>query len=81
VTRVRFEAVAHAEFLAAVEWYADRSQRVAWRLVGAIEEALDEIRAAPESWPTVSNVPGELGVRRRILKKFPYAVVFMVVCR
>ena len=52
---------------------------MAWRFVAAVEEALDEIRSAPESWPLVPHVSVELGVRRRLLKKFPYAVVFMVV--
>ncbi len=72
------EPEAREEFLAAVEWYRERSVAVARRFVEEVERGLNQIRANPESWPLAPHVPEVLEVRRLLLRKFPYAVVFIL---
>lgn len=76
---IRLEPEAREEFLAAVEWYRERSAAVARRFVEEVERGLNEIRLKPESWPRAPHVPEVLEVRRILLRKFPYALVFLLV--
>jgi plasmid stabilization system protein ParE len=78
VRHVRLEPEAREEFLAAVEWYQERSAAVARRFVDEVDRGLNEIRSNPESWPLAPHVPENLQVRRILLRKFPYALVFLL---
>jgi len=75
VRHIRLEPEAREEFLATVDWYRERSAAVARRFV---ERALAEIRSNPESWPLAPHVAEILQARRILLRKFPYALVFLL---
>ena len=74
---VRVDPEAEEEISAGIAWY-DRQR------TGLGREFLDEVRAAvrslatpgPECRPAV-GVPAELGVRRKLVRRFPYVVVFV----
>ena len=76
---VRFEPEAQDEFDAAVDWYAARNQVVALRFIDAVQEAVEAVLAKPEAWPNAPHVEPELGVRRHLLRKFPYGLVYMLI--
>lgn len=68
---VEFHAAAQAELIAAVEWYAERSEGLAQALTLAVEEAIRRISERPEAWPMHYE-----GTRRYLLARFPYSVVY-----
>jgi plasmid stabilization system protein ParE len=70
---VEFSPLAREEFLHEVRYYAARGQ--AARFIAAVVEALDRVRAAPHTFPTVGRNPS---VRRALTRRFPFAVIFMV---
>ncbi|MEI7893824.1 MAG: type II toxin-antitoxin system RelE/ParE family toxin [Myxococcales bacterium] len=73
---VRFEPEAREELLGAVDWYAERDSSLADRFIATVDGTLVEIGAAPHTFPLVVEVPRALNVRKRLLNRFPYAVVF-----
>jgi toxin ParE1/3/4 len=77
VKRLRLHEAASAEYLEALHWYRARNPEAARRFRQAIGIAMTTLREAPEQWPLARAVPERLGVRRVIVKDFPYAVVFM----
>jgi plasmid stabilization system protein ParE len=77
VKPVSVEPEAQAEFLASVRWYAQRNPTVALRFFNLVQATLAEISEAPHLWPLVPNVDMTLEVRRFILPKFPYSIVFL----
>jgi plasmid stabilization system protein ParE len=73
----RFDLDAREEFLAAVDWYAARDPNVARRFVKRVAFAIEQIRAAPHTFPLAPFVPERLGIRKRNVEGFPYSVVFL----
>ena len=67
--RVHPEALLEAE--AAVEWYGQRSPHAAGRLVAELRSVLGRIQQAPREFPKLA-----FNVRRKVLGRFPYLVVF-----
>ena len=43
----------------------------------AIDEAMERLAEAPLTAPHVAHVPISLGVRKILVKRFPYGIVFM----
>jgi plasmid stabilization system protein ParE len=66
-----WEAAMEAE--EARQWYADKNAAVAERFVESLRGAVARLREAPERWAEF-----EPGVRRVMLGKFPYAIVYAV---
>ena len=64
-----------AEILQAAEWYEDRRIGLGEEFLSAAEQAMDAVAAAPlasAAWP------GSVRHRRRVMKKFPYILVYEV---
>ncbi len=59
------------DFKSAVIWYLERSETAAAKFVDELDRALDLIAESPQRWPR-----GELGSRKFVLNRFPFAVVF-----
>ncbi len=49
----RFHRAAEAEFLEAVRHYADKSPDLGFRFYCAIQELIDEVRAAPQQFRAI----------------------------
>lgn len=71
--RVVLTAEAREELREATRWYAERSKRAARRFVTAYKHARGLIEEAPERWAEL-----EPGVRRVVLHKFPYSLLFAI---
>jgi plasmid stabilization system protein ParE len=67
---VEFVQEAEAEYLAALVWYWERSPSAATRFEAEVENAINRIQEAPESWATF------MGARRFLLHHFPFAIVY-----
>lgn len=74
---VRIHPQAADEAEQAVAWYENERSGLGGEFASAIDAALDLME-----WSEIPSVPaagqaGKLGVRRLILKRFPYDVVFI----
>ena len=54
-------------------WYVERNPLAAARFEREVVDAVSAIAAAPEQAPQL-----EPGIRRRLLRRFPYAIVYAV---
>jgi hypothetical protein len=61
----------------AAAWYEQRRDGLGWELVAEVERVLLLIGENPLRFPRLLDVPEELAIRRALLARFPYAVVFM----
>ena len=71
--RAEFLEAAADEVVAAVAWYAARSETAARALQREIERAITVIEDAPRAWPRHI-----LGTRRYLLRTFPFAIHYRV---
>lgn len=74
---VRFDAEAEEEFAAAARWYERERPGLGREFLASVDEAVLEVRERPGSFSLVPSIPQDLGVRRALVKRFPYAVVFL----
>jgi toxin ParE1/3/4 len=70
---------ARVELRAAARRYEEERIGLGERFVLAIDKAINDAVADPLRWPLMPSVPEELGVRRRLVDSFPYAVVYRIV--
>jgi toxin ParE1/3/4 len=70
----RYHPEARAEYQAAVAWYLARSRDAARGLVNVVDEGIHSIRERPLASPMWRGGP----VHRRVLRRFPYSLFFVV---
>jgi plasmid stabilization system protein ParE len=73
----RLHADATAELDAAVEWYDAQLAGLGLELLDAIDDAFALILQYPDAWPR-DGVVAERVIRRFVLRRFPFAVVYYV---
>ena len=71
--RVRFHPEAEAELMSAAAWYEAQEDGLGRRFLVSTQDALNRVQLKPSLYPTVDG-----GVRRCLIKVFPYGVVFRV---
>jgi toxin ParE1/3/4 len=69
----RFNPAAEAELVEAAAWYEARRAGLAGEFVRAFRARIDGILEAPDRWPLSA------GVRRALLGKFPYTIVYRTI--
>jgi plasmid stabilization system protein ParE len=67
---VIFHPEARLEFEEAADWYEQRRAGLGAEFVTAVRFKVQQLRVAPELWRSVR------GVRRALVARFPYAVVY-----
>lgn len=75
--RVRFDDGADAEYRLAGRWYEARREHLGIEFFDAVDATIDQIVAMPRAGSRVRQVPPDLIVRRRAVRRFPYHVVYM----
>jgi toxin ParE1/3/4 len=74
---LRLSAEARTEILEAAVWYDGERPGLGEAFVEAVDEALARVaRLGPECRPAV-GVPSRLGVKRVLVRKFPYLIIFV----
>src|SRR5207253_486223 len=76
VVRVRLLAEAEAEAQEAAQWYDGRQAGLGDAFLSALSVGLEAIELHPTRCARVSNVLARREVRRFLLKRFPYKVIF-----
>jgi toxin ParE1/3/4 len=77
--KFRVLPVAEGEAIAAAIWYEDRQSGLGDDFVSEFHSALDMIRRNPLSASRLEYYSGLHEIRRQMLHRFPYAVVYL--CR
>jgi plasmid stabilization system protein ParE len=71
--KVDFHPDAAAEFDAATDWYRENSEQAAENFVSEVDRAIARIAQNPSIWADYLR-----GTRRCLLRRFPYAVVYIL---
>jgi plasmid stabilization system protein ParE len=71
--RLVVREAAEADIAEAARWYEQRSPGLGSEFLRAVDVTLAEIARMPERYPIVRG-----GARRALLRRFPYAVFFVV---
>lgn len=74
---VRFAPEFVEELAEAAAWYASRQPGLAGRFLEEFEHALGSVLARPASFPCLRDLLPELQIRRALLPRFPYAILFI----
>jgi toxin ParE1/3/4 len=77
VTRVRFAPEVPDELAEAVLWYENRRPGLGKELLDEVELVLPLLGSRPRSFPRLQDVDSTLEIRRALLARFPYALVFL----
>ena len=75
--RVRIESAAREELAAAVQWYEEQRPGLGGEFLDSVHEAITRLIETPGIALRVPGCPADLPARRVLVKRFPYAVVFM----
>lgn len=67
---------AQAEIREAADWYDERRPGLGDEFLALVESTLELIERYPRRYGTVPDAPPTREVRRRILQRFPYSVVY-----
>ncbi len=74
-------AEAEADLDAAALYYEDRVPGLGIALIDEVEQAIGEVREYPLAHPLWPDLPPELGIRRKLLGRFPYGLPFLLLER
>ena len=66
-----------AEVDAAASWYEEQEPGLGLEFVLAVESAIALICDAPHAWQLWPGTPSELGIRRFVMRRFPFAVSYL----
>jgi toxin ParE1/3/4 len=74
---IRIDAEAEEEIGHAIDRYENERDGLGFEFWEELSAAIDSLEeAGPECGPVI-GLPRELGVRRKLLARFPYAIVFV----
>jgi plasmid stabilization system protein ParE len=76
---LRIAPEAEEETQQAAQWYEDRRRGLGLEFLAAVDAAVQRIRDDPLQFSTLETLPDEANVRRFLLKRFPYAIIFEVI--
>jgi plasmid stabilization system protein ParE len=76
--KVRLLPEAETEIDEAIQWYDRQEFGVGERFLQAVREALQAVAEHPHRYPVVATLRSGDMVRRILLTRFPYAVVYHV---
>lgn len=75
--RVSLSHEAVGELAEAAAWYETRRAGLAIRFLQEIDQTRVAIQSRPLSFPRLANTPDDLEIRRALLPRFPYALIFL----
>lgn len=76
--KIRALPEADAEALDAALWYEDERTGLGDDFLAARERAIERIEGTPQGLPRLEYYDGRHEIRRVLMRRFPYAVIFQV---
>jgi hypothetical protein len=61
----------------AAVWYESRQAGLAGRFLDELASLLPQIQENPAVFPCLADMPADLDVRRALMVRFPYSLVFL----
>ncbi|HWU91045.1 MAG TPA: hypothetical protein VN253_27455 [Kofleriaceae bacterium] len=74
---IRIDAEAEEEIAHAIERYEKEREGLGFEFWDELSTAIDALEEPGPECGQVVGLPSELGVRRKLLSRFPYAIVFV----
>jgi toxin ParE1/3/4 len=74
---VRLSPEAIDELVEAAEWYQSRRPGLESEFLAEVDRVLPLIASSPKAFPRLLDLPADLEIRRALLPRFPYALIFM----
>jgi toxin ParE1/3/4 len=74
---LRLDAEAEEEIDHAIDRYDNEREGLGAEFFAELSDAMDTLAAPGPECGLVIGLPAELGVRRKLLSRFPYAIVFV----
>jgi hypothetical protein len=74
---VRLSSEAIDELVEAAGWYQSRRPGLESEFLAEVDRLLPLIGGSPAAFPRLLDVPADLVIRRALLPRFPYALIFM----
>lgn len=78
MTPIRFAPEVWSELAEAALWYEAKKEGLGADLLAEIDVTLPLLVMRPRSFPRLRDVDPALEIRRALLARFPYALVFLV---
>jgi toxin ParE1/3/4 len=76
--KLRVDPGAEEEAQQAAQWYEDRRPGLGVEFLAAVDEAVQRIANDPLAFAVLETLSEESNVRRFLLKRFPYVVIYEV---
>jgi toxin ParE1/3/4 len=76
--KLRIVPAAEEEFHAAASWYEKQRAGLGFEFLDAVDVAMQEIANAPQRFPPLEFGSTDESVRRLMLERFPYLVIFEI---
>jgi toxin ParE1/3/4 len=73
---LRIHPAAEEETRKAALWYERQRSGLGAEFLAAIDTAIQQLQEAPLRFSRLETLPNEDTVRRRLVKRFPYAVIY-----
>ncbi len=74
---IRLSPEAIDELVETAVWYRAQRPGLESEFLDEIERVLPLIESSPASFPRLLDIPADLVIRRALLPRFPYALIFM----
>jgi ParE toxin of type II toxin-antitoxin system, parDE len=75
--QVLIEPEAHVEMAEAYDWYQSKQPGLGASFLSALNERLTAIEREPTSYPVIHRY-GDRQVRRVLLRRFPYGIIYFI---
>jgi hypothetical protein len=72
------DPAAEEETQEAALWYEDRRAGLGLEFLAAVDAGVQRIRNDPFAFALLESLPEEQNVRRFLLKRFPYAIIYEI---
>ncbi len=76
--KLQIDPEAAAETREAAAWYEKQTDGLGLEFLADVDDAIQRIRREPDRYARLETLPEEENVRRFLLKRFPYAVIYEV---
>src|SRR5436309_15196962 len=73
------DPAAEEETQEAAQWYEDRRDGLGLEFLAAVDAGVQGIRNDPQAFALLETLPEEQNVRRFLLTRFPYAIIYEIV--
>jgi len=74
---VRVDSEAEEEIAAGIDWYESKRPGLGLEFLDEISAAMHSLEEPGPGCRPVNGVPPELGIRRKLVKRFPHVIIFV----